>query len=99
MPSSVRVLIDDCVFAANKEGLGEDPVYHHDEALHCKESRIVFFLEIVEVVIFFNIFFKFHLELIDILLLFVELLIVDVFFERYILEFFINLIFFFEILC
>lgn len=44
VPCSIRVLIDYCIFAAYKEWFGENSVNHHDEALDCKESRIVFFL-------------------------------------------------------
>lgn len=96
VPGSVWILVDDSIFAADEERLGKNAINHQDKAFYCEKSRVVLLFEIVKIMKFFNVFLEFHFQVIDILFFFIEVFIVDIFFELNIFELFIYFLLFFN---
>lgn len=91
VPGGLRVLADYRVLGPDKEGLRQCAVNHEDEAPHCEETRVVSFLEVEQTVEFVDALLELVLQLVDIFLLFLEVLVVHVLLELKALELLMDL--------
>jgi hypothetical protein len=98
VPGCLGVLVDDGVFGADEEGLGEDSVDHHYVALDCEEAGVVGLGEVEQAVELLYAFLKLVLQLVDVLLLLLELLVVHVLLQLDPLELLIHLSFLLDLL-
>jgi hypothetical protein len=91
-------LVDDAVFAANEERLRKDTIDHHDETFDCEEARVVLFIQVIEIMVLFNVLLKFHLHFVNVFLLLVELFIPHLILQLDIFELFVYLFLFLDII-
>ena len=79
MPRGFGILVYYLVSVSNEEWSFHDAIDHHDKALNCEETRIVFFCEVKQGIKFFDVLFKFLFDFIYVLLLLIKILVVYVF--------------------
>ena len=97
VPGSIGILIDDFIFLADKERFRKNTVDHHNETFYSEKTRVVLLLKVKQIMVLFDVLFKFLLHLVDVFFL-LEVFIIHLFLQFKVFKFFVNFVLLFDFL-